>query len=104
MFYALAIVCDDYFVPSLEKISEVRSHNGWAPHEQLHIVMTAQFAHCPSFKMLAQHVTKIHLKVLLMRSIWKVHFPSDRSAFSPVGLFRPQIMLLLWGAAALKGA
>lgn len=24
MFYALAIVCDDYFVPSLEKISEVR--------------------------------------------------------------------------------
>ena len=23
MFYALAIVCDDYFVPSLEKISEV---------------------------------------------------------------------------------
>ncbi|GAA6078907.1 sodium/potassium/calcium exchanger 3, partial [Tachysurus ichikawai] len=22
MFYALAIVCDDYFVPSLEKISE----------------------------------------------------------------------------------
>ena len=25
MFYALAIVCDDYFVPSLEKISEVSS-------------------------------------------------------------------------------
>lgn len=23
MFYALAIVCDDYFVPSLEKISKV---------------------------------------------------------------------------------
>jgi len=24
MFYALALVCDDYFVPSLEKICEVR--------------------------------------------------------------------------------
>lgn len=24
MFYALAIVCDDFFVPSLEKICEVR--------------------------------------------------------------------------------
>lgn len=24
MFYALAIVCDVYFVPSLEKVSEVR--------------------------------------------------------------------------------
>lgn len=23
MFYALALVCDDYFVPSLEKICEV---------------------------------------------------------------------------------
>lgn len=27
MFYALAIVCDDYFVPSLEKISEVSKHH-----------------------------------------------------------------------------
>lgn len=27
MFYALAIVCDDYFVPSLEKISEVRKRH-----------------------------------------------------------------------------
>lgn len=25
MFYALAIVCDDFFVPSLEKICEVRA-------------------------------------------------------------------------------
>lgn len=29
MFYALAIVCDDFFVPSLEKICEVR-RAGWA--------------------------------------------------------------------------
>lgn len=27
MFYALAIVCDDFFVPSLEKICEVRGKN-----------------------------------------------------------------------------
>lgn len=26
MFYALALVCDDYFVPSLEKICEVNTH------------------------------------------------------------------------------
>lgn len=33
MFYALAIVCDDFFVPSLEKICEVRalySQHVWA--------------------------------------------------------------------------
>ncbi|MBN3309239.1 NCKX3 protein, partial [Amia calva] len=33
MFYALAIVCDDYFVPSLEKISEVRASHCWASAE-----------------------------------------------------------------------
>lgn len=27
MFYALAIVCDDFFVPSLEKICEVRGRD-----------------------------------------------------------------------------
>ena len=27
MFYALAIVCDDFFVPSLEKICEGRGKN-----------------------------------------------------------------------------
>lgn len=27
MFYALAIVCDDFFVPSLEKICEVSVRN-----------------------------------------------------------------------------
>lgn len=30
MFYALALVCDDYFVPSLEKICEVKYiYNDW---------------------------------------------------------------------------
>ena len=39
MFYALAIVCDDYFVPSLEKISEVslthRTVSGFDPCDLL---------------------------------------------------------------------
>lgn len=30
MFYALAIVCDDFFVPSLEKICEVGGRD-WGP-------------------------------------------------------------------------
>lgn len=51
MFYALAIVCDDYFVPSLEKISEVSCHCGWAPYERPHEAVTAQFVPRPSFEM-----------------------------------------------------
>lgn len=31
MFYALAIVCDDFFVPSLEKICEVRGKDREPP-------------------------------------------------------------------------
>jgi hypothetical protein len=33
MFYALAIVCDDFFVPSLEKICEVRGRDLGTPCE-----------------------------------------------------------------------
>lgn len=41
MFHALAIVCDVYFVPSLEKISEVRSTNtSW-------LIVFASFTLCP---------------------------------------------------------
>ena len=32
MFYALAIVCDDFFVPSLEKICEVRGKGTQVSH------------------------------------------------------------------------
>lgn len=45
MFYALAIVCDDFFVPSLEKICEVRGKDlapsakpGWGAGGDRHLV------------------------------------------------------------------
>lgn len=71
MFHALAIVCDVYFVPSLEKISEVRSANtSW-------LVMLGSLTLCsmPSFNicffdLILQFVSDQN-KLLIWLEWWK---------------------------------
>lgn len=50
MFYALALVCDDYFVPSLEKICEVREGESVGAGEQASEA-AGHFCTCPSVLM-----------------------------------------------------
>lgn len=54
MFYALAIVCDDYFVPSLEKISEVREQRVLAGRQKVPSMtsgLVSSFRTCSSARM-----------------------------------------------------
>lgn len=68
MFYALAIVCDDYFVPSLEKISEVRKISTYL---QLFIIYFDKllFNYCLVFVCFSPR-TCISVKMWLVQHLW----------------------------------